>query len=51
LTWSGHEFLNAARRSKVWERAKEFALKTTGTLTLEGLKVAIPQVTKLLMGM
>jgi len=50
LTWKGHEFLNAARSSKVWEGAKEFVLKTTGTLTLEGLKLAIPHVTKLLMG-
>ena len=50
LTWTGHEFLNAARSSKLWEGAKEFALKTTGTLTLEGLKLAIPHVTKLLMG-
>lgn len=50
LTWSGHEFLNAARSSKMWEGAKEFALKTTGTVTLEGLKLAIPYVTKLLMG-
>jgi DNA-binding PadR family transcriptional regulator len=50
LTWSGHEFLNAARSSKLWDGAKEFALKTTGTLTLEGLKLAIPHVTKLLMG-
>jgi hypothetical protein len=51
LTWSGHEFLNAARSSKLWEGAKEFVLKTTGTLTLEGLKLAIPHVTKSLMGM
>jgi len=51
LTWSGHEFLNAARSSKLWDAAKEFAQKTTGTLTLEGLKLAIPHVTKLLMGL
>jgi hypothetical protein len=50
LTWNGHEFLSAARSSKVWDAAKEFTLKTTGTLTLEALKMAIPHVTKLLMG-
>jgi hypothetical protein len=50
LTWSGHEFLSAARSSKLWEGAKEFSLKTTGALTLETLKLAIPHVTKLLMG-
>ena len=50
LTWSGHDFLNAARSNKLWEGAKEFVLKTSGTVTLEGLKLAIPHVTKLLMG-
>jgi hypothetical protein len=50
LTWSGHEFIDAARRSKVWEAAKAFALKTTGTLTVEGVKLAIPYVMKSLMG-
>ena len=50
LTWNGHEFLNAARSSKLWEAAKEFAVKTTGSLTLESLKLAVPHVTKLLMG-
>ena len=48
LTWSGHEFIDSARSSKVWEGAKTFALKTTGTLTLEGLKLAIPHVLKML---
>jgi hypothetical protein len=50
LTWSGHEFIEAARSSKVWDGAKAFVLKTTGTLTLEGLKLAIPHVLKNLMG-
>jgi hypothetical protein len=50
LTWGGHEFLDSARSSKVWNGAKDLALKTTGTLTLEGLKLAIPVVMKLLMG-
>ena len=50
LTWSGHEFIDAARSNKVWEGAKAFALRTTGTVTLEGLKLAIPYVMKALMG-
>ena len=50
LTWAGHEFIDAARSGKVWEGAKAFALKTTGTLTLEGIKLAIPHVMKGLMG-
>lgn len=50
LTWTGHEFIDAARSSKVWNGAKAFVLKTTGTLTLEGLKMAIPHVLKTMMG-
>lgn len=50
LTYSGHEFLDAARSNKVWEGAKVFALRTTGTLTLEGLKLAVSHVMKTLMG-
>jgi hypothetical protein len=51
LTWAGHEFIDSARSSKVWEGAKTFAMKTTGTLTLEALKLAIPIVIKNLMSM
>jgi hypothetical protein len=50
LTWSGHEFIDSARSSKVWDGAKAFALRTTGTLTLEGIKLAIPHVMKALIG-
>ncbi|SRR5258708_11911194 len=48
LTYSGHEFLDAARSDTVWTKAKAWTLKTTGTLTLEGLKIALPQVVKAL---
>jgi hypothetical protein len=48
LTYSGHQFLDAARSDTVWQKAKSWALKTTGTLTLEGLKVALPHVVKAL---
>lgn len=48
LTYSGHEFLDAARSDTVWQKAKEWTKKTTGTLTLEGLKVALPYVVKAL---
>lgn len=44
LTWAGHEFLDATRSSKVWEGAKAFALKTTGTVTVETIKLAIPHI-------
>jgi hypothetical protein len=46
LTYAGHEFLDAARSSKVWEAAKSWLSSTTGTLTIEGLKTALPEVTK-----
>jgi hypothetical protein len=48
LTYSGHEFLDAARSDTVWQKAKAWALKSTGTLTLEGLKLALPHVVKAL---
>ena len=49
LTYSGHEFLDAARSDTVWERAKAWTLKTTGTLTVEAMKLALPLVVKSLM--
>jgi hypothetical protein len=49
LTWQGHEFLDAARSEEIWDAAKKFALKTTRTMTLESIKLAIPHVMKLLM--
>jgi hypothetical protein len=48
LTYSGHEFLDAARSDTVWQKAKDWTLKSTGTLTLEGLKSALPHVVKAL---
>ena len=48
LTYSGHQFLDAARSDTVWQKAKSWTLKTTGTLTLEGLKLAFPHVLKAL---
>jgi hypothetical protein len=48
LTYTGHQFLDAARSDKVWQTAKSWTLKTTGTLTLEGLKIALLHVVKTL---
>jgi hypothetical protein len=48
LTYSGHEFLDAARSDTIWQEAKAWTLKSTGTLTLEGLKLALPHVVKAL---
>lgn len=41
LTWAGHEFLDAARQSKIWEKAKELAMHTGEGITLTSLKVAL----------
>ena len=49
LTFDGHEFLDAARSDTVWHKAKERVLSTTGTLTLEGLKMALPLVIRQLL--
>ena len=46
LTYSGHQFLDAARSDTVWQKAKSLTVKTTGTLTLEGLKFALPMILK-----
>jgi hypothetical protein len=51
LTYSGHEFLDAARSDTVWEKAKTAVVQSTGVLTLEGLKAMLPIVVKrLIMG-
>lgn len=49
LTYSGHEFLDAARSHTVWVKAKAMVMQATGTLTLEGLKMALPYVMKNIM--
>jgi Hypothetical protein (DUF2513) len=41
LTWAGHEFLDAAREDKLWNKAKQTVLKNAGTLTVEALKTAL----------
>jgi len=41
LTFAGHEFLDAAREDKLWNKAKQTVLSNAGTLTLEALKTAL----------
>jgi hypothetical protein len=43
LTYAGHEFLDSARSDTVWNKAKEKLLSTSGTITLEALKVLLPK--------
>ena len=49
LTHAGHEFLDAARSDTAWNKAKNALSSATGTLTLEGLKVALPEIIKKLL--
>jgi len=41
LTYAGHEFLDSAREDTLWAKAKDAVQKATGTLTIDGLKVAL----------
>jgi hypothetical protein len=41
LTYAGHEFLDAAREEKLWNKAKQTVLSNAGTLTVEALKIAL----------
>jgi hypothetical protein len=43
LTYSGHEFLDAARSDTLWATAKEKMMESTGALTIEGLKGVLRQ--------
>jgi hypothetical protein len=46
LTYEGHEFLDAARNDTFWKKAKDKVTTSTGTLTLEGLKIALSALMK-----
>ena len=49
ITYAGHEFLDAARSDKVWNTAKDKLLSVTGTLTIEGMKIALGAAMKALL--
>jgi len=40
LTWEGHEFLDAAREKKIWDKAKE-AMNATGSFSFSVLKAIL----------
>lgn len=44
LTWEGHEFLDAARSDTTWKKAKDRIISSSGTITLETLKVVLKQI-------
>jgi hypothetical protein len=41
LTYAGHEFLDAARNDTLWAKAKETVINKTGSLTVEGVQIAL----------
>lgn len=41
LTYAGHEFLDALRNDPTWNKTKQIVIEKTGTLTMEGLKLAV----------
>ncbi len=45
-TYAGYEFLDAARNDTLWAKAKEIVIKKTGTLTVEGVKIALSTLIK-----
>lgn len=46
ITWEGHEFLDAARGSDRWSKAKSLAREKGGALTFEAVKTALTEGTK-----
>lgn len=44
LTPDGHDFLDKARNSTIWHKAKNLAEKTVGTLSLHSLTLALDSV-------
>jgi hypothetical protein len=50
LTFEGHDFLAAAKNDTIWQKAKAKVLSTTGTLTLDALKLALAAAVKAAVG-
>lgn len=41
MTWTGHEFLDAARKESLWSRAKDKTMEATGGLGFDLLREAL----------
>jgi hypothetical protein len=46
LTWQGHEFLEAARNSNFWQKAKTIVYEKSGALSFEMLKSVLLHLSK-----
>ena len=49
LTWSGHEFLDAARNEAVWKKTKAIVKQKVGTVSFEVLKTLLIEISKSLL--
>jgi len=49
LTWSGHEFLDAARNEAVWKKTKAIVKQKAGTVSFEVLKTLLIEISKSLL--
>lgn len=49
LTWSGHEFLDAARNETVWKKTKATVKEKVGTVSFEVLKTLLINISKSLL--
>jgi hypothetical protein len=50
LTWLGHEFVDEARNETIWAKAKKLAAEKGGSLSFEGLKIALGIVVRQALG-
>ena len=46
LTWKGHEFLETAKNTTIWNRAKNMCLDKSGSLSFEVLKALLLNLAK-----
>lgn len=50
LTWSGHDFLAAARSETLWQQAKARVASTAGSVSIEVMKAVLVDLAKNTMG-
>jgi hypothetical protein len=51
LTWSGHEFLDAARNDTLWNKAKGIVGEKAGTVSFAILQILLVQLAKSALGL
>ncbi len=51
LTWNGHEFLDAVRDEKIWNKTKNIFIEKGSTMTFELLKAVAISYTKSALGL